>query len=174
MAIPLHHHLNLNGATPRTGRLLFWVITPGVLYIGRNSLDADHFLQTKAWVTAANSPNETMWGGHSNLSILLSLIIPCYRHMKGMSKAAPPQGTQAAPQSTQAAPAAAGVPSDLPKCNYVSQDIRYQESLRYMQYSTVYPFLKKSTGVCSTSNKPLLLGICYLDSCLSCGVGTIR
>jgi len=28
MVTPLHHHLKLNGATPRTGRPLFWVITP--------------------------------------------------------------------------------------------------------------------------------------------------
>ena len=27
-ATPLHHHIKLNGATPRTGKPLFWVTSP--------------------------------------------------------------------------------------------------------------------------------------------------
>ena len=37
-------------------------------------------------------------------------------------------------KAVPSAPAAqAGPPPDLPKCNYVSQDIRYHESLRQLQ-----------------------------------------
>ena len=58
MATPLCHHLKLNGATPRIGRLLFWVIAPVrhssiylcTLYNGRGGdiLVADHLFADKS------------------------------------------------------------------------------------------------------------------------------
>ena len=64
MATPLHHHLKLNGDTPRTGRPLFWVISPDThtpICVQRDKGGEGYFTQLadKGCATATQNPTDS-------------------------------------------------------------------------------------------------------------------